>query len=120
MQCMPYNQIDTNTVACFALNICISRSAPKGRRLGYMGHLIDMFDSLNLLVLVSHQFRALVESSLAADEMDDWNSIIDPTDGKLTASLKAQKSFLVSLRFFWFMQNAINSRYGWRVFFAVL
>lgn len=65
-----------------------------------MGHLIDMFDSLNLLVLVSHQFRALVESSLAADEMDDWNSIIDPTDGKLTASLKAQKSFLVSLRFF--------------------
>lgn len=76
------------------------RSEEKGRRLGYMGHLIDMFDSLNLLVLVSHQFRALVESSLTEAELEDWKSITDPTDGKLAAALKSQKSFLVSFSFF--------------------
>lgn len=78
------------------MSIAFCRSEPKGRRLGYMGHLIDIFDSLNLLVLVSHQFRALVESNLTAEELEDWNSIIDPTYGKLTAALKAQKTFLVS------------------------
>lgn len=61
-----------------------------------MGHLIDMFDSLNLLVLVSHQFRALVESNLTEEELEDWKSITDPTDGKLAAALKSQKSFLVN------------------------
>lgn len=73
----------------------LHRSEKNGRRLGYMGHLIDMFDSLNLLVLVSHQFRALVESNLSEQEVEDWKSITDPTDGKLAAELKAQKSFLV-------------------------
>lgn len=70
------------------------RSQENGRRLGYMGHLIDMFDSLNLLVLVSHKFRALVESNLSEDEFSYWKLVTDQTDGHLVAALKAQKSYL--------------------------
>lgn len=62
--------------------------------MGYMGHLIDMFDSLNLLVLVSHQFRALVESNLAEADLEYWQLVTNPTDGYLVKALKAQKSFL--------------------------
>lgn len=72
-----------------------NRSKENGRRLGYMGHLIDMLDSLNLLVLVSQEFRALVEFSLTENELEDWKIITDPADGKLTLALKSQKSFLV-------------------------
>lgn len=70
------------------------RSKENGRRLGYMGHLIYMFDSLNLLVLVSHQFRALVESNLTEDELSFWKLVTDPTNGYLVSALKAQKSYL--------------------------
>lgn len=59
-----------------------------------MGHLIYMFDSLNLLVLVSHQFRALVESNLTEDELAFWKLVTDPTSGYLVSALKAQKSYL--------------------------
>lgn len=59
-----------------------------------MGHLIDMMDALNLLVLVSHQFRALVESNLSETDATEWQTIINPTDGHLVIALKAQKSFL--------------------------
>lgn len=52
-----------------------------------------MFDSLNLLVLVSHQFRALVESNLTEDEMSYWRLVTDP-NGYLVSALKAQKSYL--------------------------
>lgn len=62
--------------------------------MGYMGHLIDMFDSLNLLVLVSHQFRALVESNLPESDLEYWQLVTNPTDGYLVKALKAQKSFL--------------------------
>lgn len=62
--------------------------------MGYMGHLIDMFDSLNLLVLVSHQFRALVESNLSEEDLEYWQLVTSPTDGYLVKALKAQKSFL--------------------------
>lgn len=86
-----------NTIKCFNVFFCVyifNRSQEKGRRLGYMGHLIDMFDSLNLLVLVSHQFRALVESNLTDDERAYWKLVTDPTNGYLVMALKAQKSYL--------------------------
>lgn len=67
---------------------------PKGRRLGYMGHLIYLLDSLNLLVMVSPQFRALVESSLTDDELTYWKQLTDPADGYLASALKIQKSYL--------------------------
>lgn len=53
-----------------------------------------MFDSLNLLVLVSHQFRALVEGHLPEQDLEYWQLITNPTDGYLVKALKAQKSFL--------------------------
>lgn len=53
-----------------------------------------MFDSLNLLVLVSHQFRALVESNLTEDELSFWKLVTEPTNGYLVTALKAQKSYL--------------------------
>lgn len=59
-----------------------------------MGHLIYLFDSLHLLVLVSHQFRALVESNLTEDELTYWKLVTDPINGYLVSALKAQKSYL--------------------------
>lgn len=78
----------------FCRRFMARRSKENGRRLGYMGHLIYMFDSLNLLVLVSHQFRALVESNLTEDELSYWKLVTDPTNGYLVSALKAQKSYL--------------------------
>lgn len=62
-----------------------------------MGHLIDMFDMLYTLVLDSGQFRALVESHLTESELEYWKEITDSKNGYLTAALKAQKSYLVSV-----------------------
>lgn len=37
-----------------------------GRRLGYMGHLIDILSAINSTISASEEFRALIESSLTA------------------------------------------------------
>lgn len=37
-----------------------------GRRLGYMGHLIDILSAINSTISASEEFRALIESSLTS------------------------------------------------------
>lgn len=80
-----------------------------GRRLGYMGHLIDILSAINSTISVSEEFRALIESSLKTSSMspssehgcaepspenhnnlnnenivDKWNQILDECENELT------------------------------------
>ena len=41
-----------------------------GRRLGYMGHLIDILSAINSTISASDEFRALIESSLTATAVE--------------------------------------------------
>lgn len=69
----------------------------KCRRLGYMGHLIEMFEALVTNMNVSEEFCALVESTLEGDFMKDrWRRVIESEEGELAKILAIQKRFLVS------------------------
>lgn len=56
-----------------------------------------MLEILNSLVSVSQEFRALVESSLKQEQLNEWKILTEPTDGKLALALNSQKSFLVCM-----------------------
>lgn len=76
------------------------------RRLGYMGHLIDILAAIQSTSSVSEEFRALIENSLMPNEVngaaagepattdgtavDAWCKIIRANDDEL----KVQNSFL--------------------------
>jgi serine/threonine-protein phosphatase 6 regulatory subunit 3 len=74
-------------IDCWNANALSQQQQPGGRRLGYMGHLIDIFSAINSTISASDEFRALIESSLtpaangsgepAATTSDDSNVIID-------------------------------------------
>lgn len=66
----------------------------QGRRLGYMGHLIQILDSLVSSYTMSEELRALIDSTLVEDEMVLWQKIIAEEDGELTVEMKQQKRFL--------------------------
>ncbi|KAG5678312.1 hypothetical protein PVAND_007998 [Polypedilum vanderplanki] len=69
-----------------------------GRRLGYMGHLVDILGAIFSTVSASDEFRALIESSLtgategSGDPMgiEMWNKIMQSNEEEL----KVQKRFL--------------------------
>lgn len=69
----------------------------KCRRLGYMGHLIEMFETLVTNMNASEEFCALVESTLEGDYAKDrWRRVIETEGGELSTILALQKRFLVS------------------------
>lgn len=73
------------------------QSEVNGRRLGYMGHLIEIFDALVSSISISDKLRALVELSLNEDELIYWKKISESTTGVLAKSLETQKKYLVSV-----------------------
>uniref|UniRef100_A0A336K1W1 CSON013505 protein n=1 Tax=Culicoides sonorensis TaxID=179676 RepID=A0A336K1W1_CULSO len=68
----------------------------KGQRLGYMGHLIEIFDILVSNVNVSVDLCALIQSTVNEDEIIKWKSIIESNDGELAKILTVQKRFLAN------------------------
>uniref|UniRef100_A0A6B2EKT0 Putative serine/threonine-protein phosphatase 6 regulatory subunit 3 isoform x3 n=1 Tax=Phlebotomus kandelakii TaxID=1109342 RepID=A0A6B2EKT0_9DIPT len=66
----------------------------QGRRLGYMGHLIQMLDSLVSCYTMSEELRALIDSTLLEDEMVLWRKITAEEEGELMAEMRQQKRFL--------------------------
>ncbi|GAB0092172.1 serine/threonine-protein phosphatase 6 regulatory subunit 3 [Sergentomyia squamirostris] len=66
----------------------------EGRRLGYMGHLIQILDSLVSCYAMSDEYRALIDSTLTEDELVLWRKITADEDGELTVEMQQQKRFL--------------------------
>ncbi|XP_059614467.1 serine/threonine-protein phosphatase 6 regulatory subunit 3 [Phlebotomus argentipes] len=69
----------------------------QGRRLGYMGHLIQILDSLVSCYTMSEELRALIDSTLTEDEMVLWRKITadeEERSGELTVEMRQQKRFL--------------------------
>ena len=62
-----------------------------GRRMGYMGHLIDILGAVQSTISASDEFRALIESSLTTQisgegepaPVDGWRSILQTNDEEL-------------------------------------
>lgn len=70
-----------------------------GRRLGYMGHLIEILSAINSTESASDDFRALLESSLTCatigsgepiSAIDVWTKIMQSNENEL----QVQKRFL--------------------------
>lgn len=65
-----------------------------GRRLGYMGHLIDALGYVKATVSASDEFRALIESSLSSNivgdgepagisPIDTWREMLEENENEL-------------------------------------
>ncbi|XP_073841608.1 phosphatase 6 regulatory subunit 1-like protein fmt isoform X2 [Musca autumnalis] len=89
-------QVVSRLIECWKINKEIE-SAEKGRRLGYMGHLIKIFKHITTCISESEHIGALIESNLKDDaERELWQSIINSTDGELTQALKTQSKLLAN------------------------
>uniref|UniRef100_A0A182M0B4 Uncharacterized protein n=1 Tax=Anopheles culicifacies TaxID=139723 RepID=A0A182M0B4_9DIPT len=66
----------------------------KSTRIGYMGHLIEMFDSLCTTLKLSEEFRALVQSTLTPKEQSTLSMIVDGENSALAQILAKQRKFL--------------------------
>lgn len=77
-------------------------SLKRGARLGYMGHLISIFEVLTGFCAEHDEYRALVESSFDGETdseklVADWHIIQAPDTGELGAELLLQNTFLASI-----------------------
>lgn len=56
-----------------------------GRRMGYMGHLVDIFGAVQSTLSASDEFRALIESSLSTQSpsVDNWRRILQSNEDEL-------------------------------------
>ncbi|XP_061394874.1 serine/threonine-protein phosphatase 6 regulatory subunit 3 [Musca vetustissima] len=89
-------QVVSRLIECWKINKEIE-SAEKGRRLGYMGHLIKIFKHITTCISESEHIGALIENNLKDDtERELWQSIVNSTDGELTQALKTQSKLLAN------------------------
>uniref|UniRef100_A0A2M4BC89 Putative sap family cell cycle dependent phosphatase-associated protein n=1 Tax=Anopheles marajoara TaxID=58244 RepID=A0A2M4BC89_9DIPT len=66
------------------------------RRLGFMGHLIEMLDALTTSMKLSSEIRALVQSTLDEKEKEDWEKLAEGDDSELATTLAMQKKYLAN------------------------
>ncbi|XP_055374163.1 serine/threonine-protein phosphatase 6 regulatory subunit 3-B [Condylostylus longicornis] len=86
-------RVISKLIECWMLNKEMQSSA-KGRRLGYMGHLIKIFDTITTSILESDKLGALIESNLSEDELENWRMITNKDEGELIKDLNTQKRML--------------------------
>lgn len=73
------------------LSYFVIRSAEKGRRLGYMGYLLKIFNHIKYCISESEHIGALIEKNLFDDtERELWEAIIKKEDGELNTAMKIQ------------------------------
>ncbi|XP_017102591.2 serine/threonine-protein phosphatase 6 regulatory subunit 3 [Drosophila bipectinata] len=74
-----------------------AQAAEKGRRLGYMGHLIKILRHITNCISESEHIAALISSSLS-DEAEQalWQSLIDAETGEFTLAAKQQTKLLAN------------------------
>lgn len=85
--------LDDNAVT-FEQIFCWFFSSPekKGRRLGYMGHLIDMLNNIVEISRNSTELVALLNSSMDAEEKANYETVLNEMDVQLVS----QRRYLVS------------------------
>ncbi|ETN60975.1 hypothetical protein AND_007386 [Anopheles darlingi] len=66
------------------------------RRLGFMGHLIEMLDALTTSMKLSSEICALVQSTLDEKEKEDWEKLAEGDDSELATTLAMQKKYLAN------------------------
>ncbi|KAH8380729.1 hypothetical protein KR200_003659 [Drosophila serrata] len=72
-----------------------AQSAEKGRRLGYMGHLIKILRYVTNCISASEHIAALIKTSLSDEgEQKIWQSLIDTEAGEFTLAVKQQTKLL--------------------------
>uniref|UniRef100_A0A1A9W4X9 Uncharacterized protein n=1 Tax=Glossina brevipalpis TaxID=37001 RepID=A0A1A9W4X9_9MUSC len=72
-------------------------SMEKGRRLGYMGHLIQIFKHIINCISESENIGALIEANFQSDaERELWHTIMNNDTGDLTRALKDQSQLLAN------------------------
>ncbi|XP_030385794.1 serine/threonine-protein phosphatase 6 regulatory subunit 3-A [Scaptodrosophila lebanonensis] len=73
------------------------QAAEKGRRLGYMGHLIKILRHITNCISESEHIGALITTSLIDEaETKLWQSLIDAEDGEFTQAVKLQSKLLAN------------------------
>ncbi|XP_034481011.1 serine/threonine-protein phosphatase 6 regulatory subunit 3 isoform X2 [Drosophila innubila] len=74
-----------------------AQSADKGRRLGYMGHLIKILRHITNCISESEHIAALIESNFVDDsELKFWQSLIDAEEGEFTKAVSQQSKLLAN------------------------
>ncbi|KMY97887.1 serine/threonine-protein phosphatase 6 regulatory subunit 3 isoform X1 [Drosophila simulans] len=72
-----------------------AQNAEKGRRLGYMGHLIKILRHITNCISESEHIGDLITSSLSdEDEVKLWQSLIDAETGEFSLAVKQQTKLL--------------------------
>ncbi|XP_017122133.1 serine/threonine-protein phosphatase 6 regulatory subunit 3 [Drosophila elegans] len=72
-----------------------AQSAEKGRRLGYMGHLIKILRHITNCISESEHISDLITTSLSDEaELKLWQSLIDAETGEFTMAVKQQTKLL--------------------------
>ncbi|KAH8365504.1 hypothetical protein KR093_001505 [Drosophila rubida] len=74
-----------------------AQSAEKGRRLGYMGHLIKILRHITNCISESEHIAALIASNFADEsELKLWQSLIDADEGEFTKAVSQQSKLLAN------------------------
>ncbi|XP_060651672.1 serine/threonine-protein phosphatase 6 regulatory subunit 3 [Drosophila nasuta] len=74
-----------------------AQSAEKGRRLGYMGHLIKILKHITNCISESEHIAALIASNFADEsELKLWQSLIDADEGEFTKAVSQQSKLLAN------------------------
>ncbi|KAH8379019.1 hypothetical protein KR009_002695 [Drosophila setifemur] len=74
-----------------------AQAAEKGRRLGYMGHLIKILQHITSCISQSEHIAALISGSLSDEEEQKlWQSLIDAETGEFTLAAKQQTQLLAN------------------------
>lgn len=71
-----------------------TQASQNGRRLGYMGHLIQILKNVSLCVSKYDELGALIQSTLNEEEWASWKSLTDPENGELSNELLKQTRLL--------------------------
>ncbi|EDV95682.1 serine/threonine-protein phosphatase 6 regulatory subunit 3 [Drosophila grimshawi] len=74
-----------------------AQSAEKGRRLGYMGHLIKILRHITNCISESEHIAALITTSFANEsDLQLWQSLIDADKGEFTLAIAQQNKLLAN------------------------